>query len=128
MSEILILGAGLAGLELATLLSEELGQDANVTLVEEGDAFVFGYSKLDGMFGRATPEDVRLPYAAFAKPGVRLVRERIIANDARCVTTGANAYEADVLAVESLRVVRSAHRERRAASPRLFFGFGEGNG
>ena len=46
-----VLGAGFAGLELATVLSEALGNDAGVTLIDENDTFVFGYSKLDVMFG-----------------------------------------------------------------------------
>jgi sulfide:quinone oxidoreductase len=101
MSRILILGAGFGGLELATLLSDALGADAGVTMIDEGEAFVFGYSKLDVLFGRATPGEVRLPYAGFAKPGVRLVRETITAIDAvaRRVTTDAGAHEADVLVV-----------------------------
>jgi hypothetical protein len=33
--------------------------------------FVFGYAKLDLMFGRTTLEAVRLPYRRFLKPGVR---------------------------------------------------------
>ena len=43
------------------MLSEALADDAGVTLIEGDDAFVFGYSKLDVMFGHAAPEDVRLP-------------------------------------------------------------------
>jgi hypothetical protein len=101
MSRTLILGAGFGSLELATLLSEALGEDAGVTLIDEGEAFVFGYSKLDVMFGRATPEEVRRPYTQFAKPGARLVRETITAIDpnARRVTTDTGTYQADVLAV-----------------------------
>ena len=53
MSRALILGAGFGGLELATTLSEALGDEADVTLIDKSDAFVFGYSKLDVMFGRA---------------------------------------------------------------------------
>src|SRR5574341_458787 len=57
MSErVLVLGAGFGGLELATSLSEAFGEDAGVTLVEHADAFVFGYSKLDVMFGHAEPD------------------------------------------------------------------------
>ena len=68
-----VLGAGFGGLELATLLSEALGSDAGITLIDENDAFVFGYSKLDVMFGREAPEEVRLPYADLVKPGVRFL-------------------------------------------------------
>ena len=102
MSErVLVLGAGFGGLELATALSEAFGEDAGVTLVEHGDAFVFGYSKLDVMFRHASPAAVRLPYADVAKPGVRLVKETVTGIDpeARRVTTSAGEYEADVLVV-----------------------------
>src|SRR5262249_53480848 len=67
-ARILILGAGFGGLELATILSEALGQDAGVTVIDKSDAFVFGYSKLDVMFGRTTLDAVRLPYRDIAKP------------------------------------------------------------
>ena len=59
-TRIVVLGAGFGGLELSTILSDELGEDADVTLIDQGDAFVFGYSKLDVMFGRDDPEAVRL--------------------------------------------------------------------
>jgi sulfide:quinone oxidoreductase len=98
---VLVLGAGFGGLELATVLSEALGGDGDITLIDRNDAFVFGYSKLDVLFGRAAPEEVRLPYADFAKPGVRCVRETITAIDAeaRRVTTERGTYEAEVLVV-----------------------------
>jgi sulfide:quinone oxidoreductase len=98
---VLVLGAGFGGLELSTLLSEALGDDVEVTLIDHSDAFVFGYSKLDVMFGRATLDAVRLPYRAIAKPGVRLLRETIAAIDpqARRVTTDAGAHDGDVLVI-----------------------------
>lgn len=100
-SRILVLGAGFGGLELATILSDELGEEADLTLIDKGDAFVFGYSKLDVMFGRETLEAVSLPYSDFAKPGVRFVNETITAIDpeARGVRTDAGEYEADILVV-----------------------------
>jgi len=100
-TRIVVLGAGFGGLELATGLSEALGSHAGVTLIDENDAFVFGYSKLDVMFGRAAPEEVRLPYADFVKPGVRFLHETITAidPDAREVTTNKGTHEADVLVV-----------------------------
>ncbi len=100
-ARIVVLGAGFGGLELSTILSEQLGEAANVTLIDKGDAFVFGYSKLDVMFGRETPAAVRLPYRDVVKPGVRLLKETVTAidPDARRVTTDAGVHEADVLVV-----------------------------
>jgi sulfide:quinone oxidoreductase len=96
---VLILGAGFGGLELATMLSEALGDAVEVTLIDKGESFVFGYSKLDVMFGRTSPEAVRLPYDQLTKPGVRLLRQTVtaIAPQARRVTTDAETHEADVL-------------------------------
>jgi sulfide:quinone oxidoreductase len=98
---ILVLGAGFGGLELCTMLSELLGQSADVTLIDKSDAFVFGFSKLDLMFGRTTAEAVRLPYSKFVKPGVRVLRETITAIDpeAKRVSTDAGVHEADILVV-----------------------------
>jgi sulfide:quinone oxidoreductase len=98
---IVVLGAGFGGLELCTMLSELLGEDADVTLIDKNDAFVFGFSKLDVMFGRTTPDAVRLPYSKFVKPGVRVLRETINAIDpeAKRVSTDAGVHEADILVV-----------------------------
>ena len=100
-ARIVVLGAGFGGLELATLLSEALGDGAGVTLIDGNDAFVFGYAKLDVMFGRETLEEVRHPYASFAKPGVRFLRETVTAidPDGLRVTTDAGVHQADVLVV-----------------------------
>jgi sulfide:quinone oxidoreductase len=100
-SRVLVLGAGFGGLELTTMLSEALGDDADLTLIDKSDHFVFGYSKLDVMFGGADPDAVRLPYRELVKPGVRFLQETITAIDpaARRVTTDGGAHEADVLVV-----------------------------
>ncbi len=100
-TRVLILGAGFGGLELATSLSEGLGDEVEVTVIDSSDAFVFGYSKLDLMFGREESDAVRLPYAEFAKPGVRLLQETVLAIDpeARSVRTDAGVHEADFLVV-----------------------------
>ncbi len=100
-TRVVVLGAGFGGLELATVLSEALGDAVDVTLVDRSDAFVFGYSKLDVMFGRTTLDAVRLPYSALAKPGVRFLQETVTAIDpgARRVATGGGVLEADFLVV-----------------------------
>jgi sulfide:quinone oxidoreductase len=96
-----ILGAGFGGLELSTMLSEAFGDEIDVTLIDKNDSFVFGFSKLDVMFGRTTPDAVRMHYRDIAKPGVRFVQETVTAIDpeARRVTTDAGVHEADVLVV-----------------------------
>jgi len=100
-TRVVVLGAGFGGLELATVLSEALGDDVDVTLIDKNDAFVFGYSKLDVMFGRTTLDAVRLRYRELAKPGVRFLQETITAiePDTRRVTTDGGVYEADFLVV-----------------------------
>jgi sulfide:quinone oxidoreductase len=102
MSErVVVLGAGFGGLELCSTLAEELGDEIEVTLIDKNDGFVFGYSKLDVMFARATPESVRSAYRDVVKPGVRVLRETITAIDpeARRVSTDAGVHEADTLVI-----------------------------
>ena len=98
---VVVLGAGFGGLELSTLLSEAAGDDVAVTLIDKNDTFVFGYSKLDVMFGREDAESVRLAYRDIAKPGVRVLRETVTGLDpeARRVTTDAGVHEADALVI-----------------------------
>ena len=100
-ARVLILGAGFGGLELATMLSEGLGEEAEVVIVDRSDAFVFGYSKLDVMFGRVPPQEIRLPYADLVKPGVLFLRETVTAiePESRRVTTDQGVHEGDVLVV-----------------------------
>jgi sulfide:quinone oxidoreductase len=98
---VLVLGAGFGGLELSTVLSQALGDDAGVTLIDKSDAFVFGFAKLDVMFGRSSAEDVRMPYSEVDLPGVTVLQETVTAIDpeARRVTTNAGTHEGDVLVV-----------------------------
>ncbi|MEQ1788383.1 MAG: FAD-dependent oxidoreductase, partial [Acidimicrobiales bacterium] len=98
---VVVLGAGFGGLELTTRLSEALGDDADVVLIDKGDGFVFGFSKLDVMFGKAMAADVHHRYADVVKPGVRFVQATITSIDpvAKRVETTAGPFEADVLVV-----------------------------
>lgn len=98
---ILVLGAGFGGLELCSSLSGTLGADADVTLIDRADAFTFGYSKLDVMFGKAALEDVRLPYRRLLKPGVCFRQESIVSFDpvARRVVTDRGVYTGDYVVV-----------------------------
>jgi sulfide:quinone oxidoreductase len=98
---VVVLGAGFGGLELSTMLSEALPDRLDLTLIDKNDSFFFGFSKLDVMFGRKTPEAVRYAYSAIVKPGVRFRQETITSIDPqrRVVTTDKGTYEADVLVV-----------------------------
>ena len=98
---VLVLGAGFAGLELTTVLSEALGPDLDLTLIDRSDSFVFGFSKLDVMFGRQAPEAVRLSYRTLRRPGVTFRQESIlsIAPERRQVVTDRGRYEGDYLVV-----------------------------
>ena len=100
-TRIVVLGAGFGGLELCTTLSEALGDQLDITLIDRSDAFVFGYAKLDVLFGRTSLDAVRLPYAEVAKPGVRVLRETVTAIDPqqRRVTTDAGTHDADILVI-----------------------------
>ena len=69
-SRVVVLGAGFGGLELTTILSDAFGDAIDIVLIDKGDVFVFGFSKLDVMFGRQVPVDVRHPYRDIVKPGV----------------------------------------------------------
>lgn len=98
---VVVLGAGFGGLELSTILSKALGDRLDLTLIDKSDSFVFGFSKLDVMFGHNTSEAVRVKYQHIAKPGVRFRQEEITSIDpeSRRVTTNAGIYDADILVV-----------------------------
>ena len=101
MKHVVILGAGFAGLELATRLSESLAREVRTTLIDQNDAFTFGFSKLDILFGRKTTEEVRLHYRDLSKDGVEFRQERVTSIDpkTRRVTTDGSSYDADILVV-----------------------------
>jgi sulfide:quinone oxidoreductase len=98
---VLVLGAGFGGLELTTRLSDEFGDDVDIVLLDKADGFIFGFSKLDVMFGRAPAESVHHPYSDVVKPGVRFVQSMIRSIDpvAKTVVTDAGTFEADILVV-----------------------------
>jgi len=98
---VLVLGAGFGGLELSTRLSEEFGADADVVLIDQSDGFVFGFSKLEVMFGRTTAEAVHHSYRDVVKPGVQFVQSAIRAIDPvnKVVDTDSGEFSADILVI-----------------------------
>src|SRR6185295_860279 len=100
-TRVLVLGAGFGGLELTTILSEEIGDRIDLTLIDKSDSFYFGFSKFDIMFGHKTADAVKLPYKRIVKPGVKFRQEMITNIDpvAKHITTDKSSYEADILVV-----------------------------
>jgi sulfide:quinone oxidoreductase len=100
-THVVILGAGFGGLELSSRLSAELAGEVAVTLIDKSDSFIFGFSKLDVMFGRRTMDEVRVPYRNVAGPCVTFRQEDIRGIDParKRVVTNAGSYDADVLVV-----------------------------
>ncbi|MGH2633698.1 MAG: NAD(P)/FAD-dependent oxidoreductase, partial [Tepidiformaceae bacterium] len=100
-TRVVVLGAGFGGLELTSRLSDALGSDVAVTLIDKNEAFVFGFAKFDVLFGWKTLEQVRAYYRDIIKPGVVFRQEQITAIDpvARRVVTNGGTYDADILVV-----------------------------
>src|SRR3954469_3887855 len=98
---VLSLGGGFGGLELATRLSETIGDAVRVTLLDRNESWYFGYSKLDVMLGRQSADDVRLYYGDVVKDGVEFRRETVTGIDpvARRVSTDRGSHDADYLVV-----------------------------
>lgn len=98
---VLILGAGFGGLELARCLSDTAADEVRVTVIDQNDSFTFGFSKLEIMFGRQTPDQVRLRYRDLGMPSVEFRQEVVTAIDPRnrTVVTDAGTHEADLLVV-----------------------------
>jgi sulfide:quinone oxidoreductase len=101
MMKVLVLGAGFGGLELTTRLSDELGDAVEIVLIDKAEEFVFGFSRLDVMFGRTATDAVVHPYRDLIKPGVRFVRTTIrsVNPGQRRVETDAGNFDADVMVV-----------------------------
>jgi sulfide:quinone oxidoreductase len=98
---VVVLGAGFGGLELTTILSDALGDQIDIVLIDKSDSFVFGFSKLEVMFGHQLPEEVRHYYKDLAKPGVRFLQTNVLSIDptTRKIGTDSGNFEADYLVV-----------------------------
>lgn len=95
------MGGGFGGLELSSILSETLGDNLDLILIDKNDSFYFGFSKLDVMFGRLPAEKVKIPYSRIKKQGVTFRKEIIKAINPfkKIVTTEERTYEADVIVI-----------------------------
>jgi sulfide:quinone oxidoreductase len=126
-TRVVVLGAGFGVSGSRRCCRTRSATTSNVTLIDKNDTFVFGYSKLDVMFGRTTLDEVRLPYRDIAKPGVRFLQETITAIDpkTRRATTDVSVHEAFDF-VRQARNDRFRHKggwerwePRRQPEPRL---------
>jgi sulfide:quinone oxidoreductase len=93
---VVVLGAGFGGLELTSLLSQRFGDELDLVLLDKSDQFVFGFSKLDVMFGRASATHVSHSYRS---PHFVRTTIRAIDPEARRVETDAGPFDADILVV-----------------------------
>jgi sulfide:quinone oxidoreductase len=100
-AHIVVCGAGFGGLELSARLSDAFGDAIKVTLIDQNDAFVFGFSKFELMLGRQQRADVSSSYRTLSRPGVEFRQERITQIDpaTRRVVTDRNTYDADILVI-----------------------------
>ena len=99
--KVLVLGAGFGGLELTSMLSDEFADDIEILLIDKAEGFIFGFSKLDVMFGRTSEAAVTHPYRDLVKPGVRFVQATIrsIDPERRRVETDAGVFDGDIMVV-----------------------------
>lgn len=100
-TRVVVLGAGFGGLELTTILSDALGNTVDILLVDKSDSFVFGFSKLDVMFGKQLPARVHHPYRDIVKPGVRFLQSVVRSIDpaAKRIVTDHGTFDADILVI-----------------------------
>ena len=98
-TRVVVLGAGFGGLELTSILSDAFGEAIDIVLIDKSEVFVFGFSKLDVMFGHKTAASIRHPYRDIVKPGVRFIQSTVQSIDpvAKRVATGHGTFAADFL-------------------------------
>ena len=98
---ILILGAGFGGLEVATSLRAKLDENFNITLIDRKDFFIVGFSKFDLMFGRKEPEDVKSYYPELRKQGIDFIQDTVeqIDPEQNSVKTTGTTFKYDYLVI-----------------------------
>ncbi len=99
-TNILILGGGFGGLEVATSLRAQCDDSVNITLIDKKEFFIIGFTKFDLMFGRRAPEDIKHYYADL-KGGINFVRDEVEKLDPEnnSVITSNGTYSYDYLVI-----------------------------
>jgi sulfide:quinone oxidoreductase len=82
-------------------LSDAVAENVRITLIDKSDSFMFGFSKLDVMFGRQRISDVWHSYGKIRKPNVEFRQETVLSIDPadRRVATDGGTYDPDILVV-----------------------------
>ncbi len=98
---ILILGGGFGGLEVATSLRARLDDNFEITLIDKKDFFFVGFAKFDLMFGRRAPGDVKSYYSDLKKQGINFVQDTIVQIDPHhnSVKTTRDTFKYDYLVI-----------------------------
>lgn len=101
MARILILGGGFGGLAAAHELTQTLGNEHEITLLDRRDKFFVGFAKLWDMVGERALEEGSRSLSALDGKGVRFVRTEITSIDPknRVVATSDGEFAADYLLV-----------------------------
>ncbi len=99
--DILILGGGFGGLEVATRLRSALDESFRITLADRRDFFSMGFTKFDVMFGRRQPEQCKSSYSQLEDRGIHFLQAEIASIDpnSRQIETSAGDLSADFLVV-----------------------------
>jgi len=101
LKRLVILGGGTGGLIASKYLSEALGGDVQVTLIDRKDKTEFRPSYLYVMMGYREPHQISAPLQLVERRGVRFVKAEVLGIDAsnRSVLTTAGKIEYDYLLI-----------------------------
>jgi sulfide:quinone oxidoreductase len=98
---ILILGCGLGGIALSSLLAKKVNDGARITVVERKDKFEFAPSFPWLMVGARRPEQVQRNFAKLSESGIAVVRDEVtqILPKDHLVKTKGRSFQYDHLVV-----------------------------
>ena len=111
MADILILGAGFGGLEVANRLRSMLAAQHSITVVDARDRFFVGAAKLWDIVGLRSLEGSSAPLAGLRSKGIDLLQAEIHSIDlaARSATTSAGEVRGDHMVVALGAAFNPAH-------------------
>jgi hypothetical protein len=116
---VLVLGAGFGGLELTTKLSDALGDEVEVVLIDKAESFVFGFSKLDVMSTSPSSPAPRRWAPSSPRPGSSAPRRP---SSARAASSGGSTGSGPPteLAIGQRAQLRSSRARSQVASATAF--------